>query len=179
MNKIYTPEELAATWKVSLLTIYKLLGQNKIPHFKVGRAYRIPEDFLQSYMEREGNLSQFLKKPEKMLPKVAQYFIDFLQKEPKEKQENVLEIRLFGSYARGEATKDSDVDLIMIMENYDFDADRWVASLSDLAMEKGDYNDLLSVLRMSKEHWEKQQQLKTPLYEEIEKDGILLWPISK
>ena len=67
----------------------------------------------------------------------------------------------------------------MIVESYDLDADRWIASLSDLAMEKGDYNDLLSVLRMSKEHWKKQQRLKTPLFEEIEKDGILLWPISK
>ena len=176
MDKIYTPEELAQLWKVSLLTIYKLLGQNKIPHFRVGRAYRIPEDFLQSYMEQEGNLAQFQQKLGKGIPKVAQYFIDLLQKEPKEKLDNVLEVKLFGSYARGEATKDSDIDLVMVLKNYDSNEDRWVASLSDFAMEKGGYDDLLSVLRMSNEHWKEQQRLKTPLYEEIEKDGILLWP---
>lgn len=179
MDKIYTPEELAKVWKVSLLTIYKLLGQNKIPHFRVGRAYRIPGDFLESYMQREGNLAQFQNKNELILPKVAQHFLDLFQKEPEEKQKNVLEIRLFGSYARGQATKDSDVDILMVLDSYDFNEDRWIASLSDLAMEKVDYDDLLSVLRMSKEHWKEHQQLKTPLYEEIEKDGILLWPKLK
>lgn len=180
MSIIYTPEELAKVWKVSTMTIYKLIGQNKIPHFRVGRAYRIPEEHLQAYAEREGNLKEFIsKKGGALVPEVARHFIDLLKKEPKVKQKNVLEVRLFGSYARGEETKDSDVDLLMVLENHSSKENRWVASLSDLAMEKVDYNDLLSIVRMSKQHWEEQQRIKTPLYEEIEKDGILLWPESK
>ncbi|MDP2599145.1 MAG: excisionase family DNA-binding protein [Deltaproteobacteria bacterium] len=176
MDKIYTPEELAQLWKVSLLTIYKLLGQNKIPHFRVGRAYRIPEDFLQSYMEQEGNLSRFQQKKEKGIPKVAQYFIDLLQKESEEKQKNILEVRLFGSYARGEATKDSDVDLFILFRHLDSDSEHWLNHLDDLAMEAVDYNDLLSTLSMEKEHWERHERLKSPLFQAIQKDGILLWP---
>ena len=176
MDKIYTPEELAKLWKVSLLTIYKLLGQNKIPHFRVGRAYRIPEDFLQSYMEQEGNLAQFQQKLGKGIPKVAQYFIDLLQKEPKEKLDNVLEIKLFGSYARGEQTKDSDVDLFILFRHLDSDIEHWLNRLDDLAMEAVDYNDLLSTLPMGKEHWEKHERLKSPLFQAIQEDGVLLWP---
>ncbi len=179
MSIIYTPEELAKLWKVSTMTIYKLIGQNKIPHFRVGRSYRIPEEELKVYTQREGNLLSFVKNGPPQIPAVATHFLDLLKKEPKAKQKNVLEVRLFGSYARGEATKDSDVDLLMILEKYDLSEDRWTASLSDLAMEKVDYDDLLSVLRMSKEHWEDHRRLKTPLYEEIEKDGILLWPELK
>lgn len=179
MPIIYTPEELAQLWKVSTMTIYKLISQNKIPHFKVGRSYRIPEEHLQVYAEREGNLAKFLSKKGPVVPEVAKHFLNLLKKEPEAKQKNVLEIRLFGSYARGEETKDSDVDLLMILENYNSNENHWIASLSDLAMEKVDYNDLLSVMRTSKEHWEEHKRLKTPLYEEIEKDGILLWPESK
>lgn len=179
MPIIYTPEELAQLWKVSTMTIYKLINQNKIPHFKVGRSYRIPEEYLQAYLQKEGNLKAFALAGKPKIPEVVIHFLDLLKKEPQDKQKNVLEVRLFGSYARGEATKDSDVDLLMILENYSSGENHWVASLSDLAMEKVDYNDLLSVMRMSKEHWEEQKRLETPLYEEIEKDGILLWPKSK
>lgn len=64
MPIIYTPEELAQLWKVSTMTIYKLIRQNKIPHFKVGRSYRISEEGARIYMEREGNLLLFKKKVE-------------------------------------------------------------------------------------------------------------------
>lgn len=176
MSIIYTPEELAKLWKVSTMTIYKLIQQNKIPHFKVGRAYRIPEEYLKAYAEREGNLTKFLSKRGTVVPEVAKHFLDLLKKEPKAKQKNILEIRLFGSYARGEATKDSDVDLLMVLEKKDRSAEHQIFHLTELAMEAVDYNDFLSPLMMEREHWKKQEHLKTPLFRAIEQDGILLWP---
>lgn len=176
MSIIYTPEELAKVWKVSTMTIYKLIGQNKIPHFRVGRALRIPEEHLQAYAEREGNLAKFLSKKSSVIPEVAQHFLDLLKKESKSKQKNVLEVKLFGSYARSEATKDSDVDLFVLLEKQDRNAEHWVYHLNELAMEAVDYNDFLSPLMMEQEHWKKQERLKTPLFRAIEQDGILLWP---
>lgn len=176
MSIIYTPEELAKVWKVSTMTIYKLINQNKIPHFRVGRSYRIPEEHLQAYAEREGNLGKFLSKKGPVIPEVVFHFLEFLKKEPKSKQKNVLEIRLFGSYARGEATKDSDVDLFVLLEKMDRAIEHWVYHLGELAMEADDYNDFLSSLIMEREHWKKHERLKTPLFRAIEQDGIVLWP---
>lgn len=176
MSIIYTPEELAKLWKVSKMTIYKLIGQNKIPHFKVGRSYRIPEEHLKAYAEREGNLGKFLLKKNPVVPEVARHFIDLLKKEPKAKQKNVLEVKLFGSYARGEETKDSDVDLFILFEKVDRGIEHWIYHLDELAMEAVDYNDFLSPLLMEQEHWKKQERLKTPLFRAIEQNGILLWP---
>lgn len=176
MSIIYTPEELAKVWKVSTMTIYKLIGQNKIPHFKVGRAYRIPEEYLQAYTQKEGNLKKFISVSGPRIPEVVTHFLNFLEKEPKAKQKNVLEVKLFGSYARGEATKDSDVDLFLLLEKADRNIEHWVYHLGELAMEAGDYNDFLSSLIMEQEHWKKQERLKTPLFRAIEQEGILLWP---
>ncbi|MBI5299893.1 MAG: excisionase family DNA-binding protein [Deltaproteobacteria bacterium] len=176
MNTLYTPEELAKLWKVSKMTIYKLLSQNKIPHFKVGKAYRIPQDHLDLYMKKEGNLASFDPLPTHTIPKVAENFVTLLKKEPIGQIKNVVKIILFGSYARGTPHADSDVDLLLVVKILDSKTEHWVASLSDKAMAANDYTLLLSVLRMSEAHWQKQQALQTPLFEEIKKEGILLWP---
>ncbi|OGQ47780.1 MAG: hypothetical protein A3H42_01785 [Deltaproteobacteria bacterium RIFCSPLOWO2_02_FULL_46_8] len=158
------------------MTIYKLLSQNKIPHFKVGKAYRIPQDHLDFYMKKEGNLASFGSLSTHTIPKVAEHFITFLKKESPGQIKNVCKIILFGSYARGTPRADSDVDLLLVVKTLDSKTEHWVASLSDKAMSANDYTLLLSVLRMSEVHWQKQQTLQTPLFEEIKKEGILLWP---
>ena len=179
MLNIYSPEELAELWKVSTMTIYKLLGENKIPHFRVGRSYRIPTQYLEHYMFREGNLERFAPHPSSLLPNAVRYFLELLNKEPKKKQNNVIEILLYGSYARGSAGIDSDIDLLMVVKKLDSQVEEWVANLSDRAMASVDYGEFLSILRMSEKHWKKQEKLKTPLFEEIRKDGIVLWPNRK
>lgn len=178
-KNVYSPEDLAQEWKVSLLTIYKLLNRNKIPHFRVGRAYRIPQKYLESYMRREGNLALFEKEPPFVFPGEIQILLSLLKKEPKKMKDRVLEIRLFGSHARGQAHSDSDIDVLMIVKKLDSKTDRWIASLSEKAMAAADYSQLISILRMSKKHWERHQKLNSPLYEEIKRDGKKLWPNLK
>lgn len=179
ISKIYTPEELAQLWRVSTMTIYKMIHQGKIPHFRVGRAYRIPQGYLEVYMQQEGNLRSFGPTQSKSAPKAALFFLELLKKSSKEQKSGVLEIRLFGSYARGKASKDSDVDLIMIVRKLDSRTEHWISSLSEEAMAATDYKQLLSVFRVSAKHWEKHKALKSPLFMEIKRDGILLWPHSK
>lgn len=179
MDKIYTPEELAKAWKVSLLTVYKLLNQNKIPHFRVGRAYRIPQNYLEFYMQREGNIGFFEQDRPILFPREIEILLTQIKKEPRQKRENILEVRLFGSYARGNTSTDSDIDILMVVKKLDSKTDRWIAKLSEKVMADSNYHHLLSILRLSKGHWEKHRRLKSPLYEEIERDGKLLWPTMK
>lgn len=178
-KSVYTPEDLAREWRVSLLTIYKLLNRNKIPHFRVGRAYRIPGDYLESYMRREGNLSLFGKAPFFVLPGEVQILLSLLKKGTRKQKGNVLEVRLFGSYARGTAHSDSDIDILMIVKKLDSKTNRWIASLAEKAMAATDYSQLISILRISQKHWERHQKLNSPLYEEIQRDGKKIWPNLK
>jgi predicted nucleotidyltransferase len=84
----------------------------------------------------------------------------------------VLEVRLFGSFARAEANEDSDVDVAVVLERVD-----WATKCEviDLATDVG----LPLELRISPtvfdratyEHWREQER---PLVMDIERDGVPL-----
>lgn len=84
----------------------------------------------------------------------------------------VLDVRLFGSCARGEAHEDSDVDVAVVLERLDWRTRRDVI---DLATDIGLEHDLrLSPTlfdRATFEHWRVQER---PLVMDIERDGVRL-----
>ena len=85
----------------------------------------------------------------------------------------VAEIRLFGSYARGDATTDSDVDCLVLLDHVDQDDDRAITSLAaDLTWQIAGI--VVSPLTMSVAEFEawKARERRTPL--EIEREGIPL-----
>ena len=85
----------------------------------------------------------------------------------------VAEIRLFGSYARGEATEDSDVDCLVLLDHVDQDDDRAITNLAaDLTWQIAGV--VVSPMTMSVAEFEawKALERRTPL--EIERHGIPL-----
>lgn len=46
---IYTPEELAERWRCSAVTVYRLLNDGRLAGFRVGRAWRVPEEAVRQY----------------------------------------------------------------------------------------------------------------------------------
>ena len=85
----------------------------------------------------------------------------------------VAEIRLFGSYARGDATADSDVDCLVLLDRADQQDDRAVISLAaDLTWQIAGV--VVSPMTMSVGEFEawKALERRTPL--EIEREGIPL-----
>jgi predicted nucleotidyltransferase len=82
-------------------------------------------------------------------------------------------VRLFGSYARGTADEDSDVDLLVLLDHVDPEDDRAVTDLAgDLTWQIG--GTVISPLVTSEsafEEWKRRERL-TPL--EIEREGIAL-----
>lgn len=174
-DAIYTPEELASKLKLSTATVYKLLGRDKLPYFKVGKSYRIPAQALAAYMMLEGNLRRFIPfEPE--IPAAARAFVELIAQGSGELKHSVAAVILFGSYARGTWTEKSDIDLLVLLSKASSSIERQVAAASSEAMASGDFDEFLSPIRMTVDHWYELASIHAPLYEEILKEGVVLWP---
>jgi len=76
---------------------------------------------------------------------------------------------LYGSYARGEATVDSDIDLLVVLEGEVYpgeEIDRMIDIITEINLK---YNVLISVYPVSEENYEK---LNSPLLMNVRKEGV-------
>lgn len=167
-ESFYSPEDLAKKFKVSLSSIYKLIRSGELPHIRLGKIYRIPVSDLQNYLSAKKSRSTRGK-----IPEAAKNFIRLIEHSPLSK--NIKEVRLFGSYARGDYHPDSDVDLLIILKEKSFSASKNITELSEKAMEEIDYKDLLSIHEMSEKEWVFMSQKKYLLAQVIEEEGLTLW----
>ena len=87
--------------------------------------------------------------------------------------DNILAIILYGSVARNENTDESDIDIAIIVKNEMDDATkeqfiRWSAEL-DLR-----YDRVFSIIDIQEENMKKWGNV-LPFYQNIQKEGIVLW----
>ena len=90
--------------------------------------------------------------------------------------QDVIDVRLFGSKARGEAGPDSDVDILILVtrSNYDLKhAILWLAAEISLA-----YDVLLSTRVIPADAWEKMAQGETLFYRTVHAEGVSLLTLS-
>ena len=86
-------------------------------------------------------------------------------------QERLDRVILFGSYARGEATSDSDIDVLVILEE-PVDATVELQQTSQLVAELClEHNVLISRLFLSRSRYETE---RSPLLKNIRREGVLL-----
>lgn len=86
---------------------------------------------------------------------------------------NVSKVVLFGSKARNEAEKYSDVDLIVLTRDKKTKQDRWL--LSDIASDINiDYGVALACLYFNESDWESGEDINPLLKHDVERDGITL-----
>ena len=52
-TQTYTVPELAAYWKVSPFTVYRLLERRELPGFKIGKTWRISAATVRAYEETQ------------------------------------------------------------------------------------------------------------------------------
>jgi len=82
-------------------------------------------------------------------------------------------IELFGSKARGNGDKESDIDLLVVVDKEDREfEDKIIGIMSELCLK---YNTLISPVVFEKEVFVLEKRVKTPLIREINKDGVLIW----
>jgi predicted nucleotidyltransferase len=86
--------------------------------------------------------------------------------------EALLDLRLFGSFARGEADEESDVDVAVVLEQVDW---RTRCAVIDLATDIGLPLDLrISPTVFDRETWETWRRQERPLVMDIEREGVPL-----
>ncbi len=170
-GKYYTPEELAKKFQLSLSTIYNLIDRGELPSVKLGKCYRIPEDQLSRYLDKQlkGAIEQG-KSPE---IGVVNRFVKLLS--VSQIQDKISEVILYGSYVRGDFNSDSDIDVLVVLKKAENTILDLVSELSEKAMEEFDYQDFLSVIQLSEKQWQTSQKLNTPFYKAIDREGISLW----
>jgi predicted nucleotidyltransferase len=90
--------------------------------------------------------------------------------------ENVLSVTLFGSKARGDASAESDIDLLVLVdEEYrEIRSALWRIA-SDVSLE---YSVVLSVRVFARSRWAQTRRIRLPLYRAIVADGVPLTPES-
>ena len=84
-----------------------------------------------------------------------------------EKKYNILDVRLFGSSARGDYSKSSDIDIMVKLPEVNRKIEEDLFNIAyDLELE---YDCLIDVIVFSED-----MENKIPLYQNIEKEGIAI-----
>ena len=83
------------------------------------------------------------------------------------------EVILYGSYARGDNTVESDVDIALILKDEPSKemTDRMIDRTAAGELESGKVLSVLDIQSYKFEHWKN----AVPFYRSIEKEGIILW----
>ncbi len=98
---------------------------------------------------------------------------DFVSRLQATYPDEILDVRLFGSKARGDADAESDIDLLVIVAGEERPLRRAIARLgSEIDLE---YGVVLSDLTMSQKRFEWHRRHRAPLYRALARESISLW----
>ena len=98
---------------------------------------------------------------------------EFLTKLREQHGSEVVLVSLFGSKVRGDFDEESDIDVLLVVE--DRTSQLWediVEIETDLMLK---YDSVISSLIMGRDNYEWHRRYRAPLYRNIERDGIDLW----
>ena len=84
-------------------------------------------------------------------------------------------IVMYGSYARGEAGEDSDVDILVVVKEATPAIVEETRTVRYEVMEQYQYHPLLSLLVMSDKDWQGLSKRSAGLKHNIEQEGITIW----
>jgi predicted nucleotidyltransferase len=94
---------------------------------------------------------------------------------PRKYGDNLIFLKLFGSKARGDSQRYSDIDVLAVVEKDSWQAsERMSDDIFDI-MEKYNYELLISLIVLDHNEFDREKRIKTCFYENIEREGIELW----
>jgi predicted nucleotidyltransferase len=117
--------------------------------------------------QQKGNVKMVLKKRES---KAVDEFVSLVVQRMSGR---VMELTLFGSRARGDYRRNSDIDVLVLINRESLKNWEIIQSLSAFVSLKFDV--ILSALVMDSKRYETHSQLRTLLFKNISQDGITLW----
>ncbi len=85
---------------------------------------------------------------------------------------NIQRAALFGSKVRGDAEEDSDIDILLIVTEDDWEFRREISKISSGIALK--YDVLLDIRVISASHWQYMADIQSGLYQNISKDAVVV-----
>ena len=86
---------------------------------------------------------------------------------------SIRHVMLFGSKARGDSDTESDIDLLIVVEEYTWALEKEISRISTQTDHK--YKVVLSDHIVSNARFEQMAARREPLYCNLEREGIDLW----
>ena len=82
-------------------------------------------------------------------------------------------VLLFGSYARGEAGPDSDIDVLVVVDGNGSLREHVIDVAADVSLK---YSVVLAPLIRTASAWRRLEAIQAPITQSIAREGIVLWP---
>jgi predicted nucleotidyltransferase len=98
---------------------------------------------------------------------------EFLTKLREQHGSEVVLVSLFGSKVRGDFDEESDIDVLLVVENRNSQLWEDIVEIETELMLK--YGAVVSSLIMGRDNYEWHLRHRAPLYRSIEREGIELW----
>lgn len=107
-----------------------------------------------------------------MNPEIPEIVKEFVKDTKAILKDNLVKEYLFGSYAKNEQSELSDIDILIIVKEFDAMIRKEISSLaSDYSLNKG---IVISPIIKDIQVWEKNKKYETLFYREVSKHGIEL-----
>jgi len=88
----------------------------------------------------------------------------------------LVDVMLFGSQARGQATRDSDIDIMVVL---DHPAARDLSEARGIAFDVWlTHGVLLSIRALSRESWRELEEMNSLFYRNVMHDRLSLFPVA-
>ncbi len=84
----------------------------------------------------------------------------------------LVELRLFGSKARGDSDQESDIDVLVVLEDYDWEVEKAVCDLC-FAINL-EFHVLLSPVLYRRSEFDSDLTRITPFYQAVTREGIVV-----
>lgn len=90
-------------------------------------------------------------------------------------EDKIERIILYGSYARGDFTSESDIDIIILLTCSEEEVEKYRTMVSRLASRIGLENDIeVSLLLRASSSFEERKKI-LPFYENIQREGVVIY----
>ena len=90
-------------------------------------------------------------------------------------RDNLVLLKLFGSKARGDSQRYSDIDVLAVVEKDSWQASELMADDIFDIIEKYNYELLISLIVLDHDEFDLEKRIKTCFYENIERESIDLY----
>ncbi len=106
--------------------------------------------------------------------RVKQLLKAFKASLPEALRRRIVEMRCFGSHARGEAHPESDLDLLVVLDEVDESIRDQILDTAYSVMTAFDFTPLLSLHILSRKEYERIRAAQTAFYRQLQSSGIPL-----